>query len=62
MNLVTPATVDLAFLEQVPVKNTVGRIVDVDAFPLLRTCVNQALFIAVGSTNQSALIAEISLL
>ena len=62
MNPVTPATVDLAFLEQVPVKNTAGRIVDVDAFPLLRTCVNQALFIAAGSANQSALIAEISLL
>ena len=51
MNLVTPTTVDLAFLEQVPVKNTAGRIVDVDTFPLLRTCINQALFIAAGSTN-----------
>jgi len=40
MNPVTLTTVDLTFLEQVPVKNTVGRIVDIDAFPLLRTCVN----------------------
>ena len=40
MNLVTLTTVDLAFLEQVPVKNTVGRIVDIDTFPLLRTYIN----------------------
>ena len=62
MNPVTPTTVDLAFLEQVPVKNTVGRIVDINTFPLLYTCINQALFIATGSTNQSVLITEISLL